>query len=154
MKKSSIPPLKISSNTPIEEKLKENNTGVNTTVINKSVSQSNEKEKTDELTDETINVLKRQIDYDYFEDNYPEDLSGVDALIDCIAEMLISPSTKINGCVLPRSVLKSYIAQGRFRWTVRRVFRDTCAGRKCEMLKTSARIGNLRLLISSRKRSL
>ena len=94
---------------PMEEKSKENTTVTNTTVLNKSVSQSKEIGETDELTDEIREKLKEQIDYDYFEDNYPEALSGVDALIDCMAEMLISPCTKINGSMLQRSVLKSYI---------------------------------------------
>ena len=102
-------PMEEKFHTPMEEKFKENTTGVNTTVINKSVSQSNEKQKTDELTDDIRENLRKQIEYDYFEDNLPEDLSGVDALIDCMAEMLISPSTKINGCIQRRSVLKSYI---------------------------------------------
>ena len=99
-------PIEEKFNTPIEEKLKENNTGLN---INKSVSQSIGKEETDEMTDEIRNVLKQKIDYDYFAENFPEDLPGVDALIDCIAEMLIVPSKKINGSVKQRSVLKPYI---------------------------------------------
>ena len=111
----SIDPIEEKFNTPlskvkypIEEKLKENNTGLNTTV-NKSVSQSNTEKETEELTDEIRESLKRQIDYDYFEDNFPEDLPGVDALIDCMAEILISPRTKINGSMQLRTVLKPYI---------------------------------------------
>ena len=101
-------PIEEKFNSPIEEKLKENNTGLNTTV-NKSVSQSNGKQETDELTDVIREGLKKQIDYGYFEDNFPEDLSGVDSLIDCMAEMLISPRTKINGSMQQRTVLKPYI---------------------------------------------
>ncbi|WBY63695.1 helix-turn-helix domain-containing protein [Thermocaproicibacter melissae] len=102
-------PLEEKLNTPLEEKLKENNKETNITVINKSVSQFKEIGETDELTDEIRERLKKQIDYDYFEENYPEDLSGVDALIDCMAEMLTAPYTKINGIKLPRSILESYI---------------------------------------------
>ena len=104
-------PIEEKLRTPIEEKFKENTTVTNTTVINKSVSQSKEIGETDELTDEIRERLKEQIDYDYFEDNYPETLSGVDALIDCMAEMLVVPCTKINGNMLPRSVLESYISK-------------------------------------------
>ncbi len=107
-------PLEEKLNTPIEKKLKENNTGTSTTVTNKSVSQSKEKEtkaekKIDRLTDGIRNKLKKQIDYGYFEDNFPEDVAGVDVLIDCMAEMLISPYTKINGCTQFQPVLKPYI---------------------------------------------
>lgn len=63
----------------------------------------------DGQTDEIRNKLKKQIDYSYFEDNFPENLTGVNALIDCMAEMLISPYTKINGSMQLRSVLKTYI---------------------------------------------
>ena len=79
------------------------------TTVNKSVNQSIVKQETDELTDEIRKSLKNQIDYDYFEDNFPEDLPGVDSLIDCMAEMLISPRTKINGSMQLRTALKPYI---------------------------------------------
>ncbi|HCM22823.1 MAG TPA: hypothetical protein DHW78_00650 [Ruminococcaceae bacterium] len=95
--------------TPHDKNVTHNITENNTTVINKSVSQSKEKEELDGRTDGIQNELKRQIDYGYFEDNFPEDLSGLDALIGCLADMLISPTTKINGCVQQRSALKSYI---------------------------------------------
>jgi hypothetical protein len=101
-------PIEEKFNPPIEEKLKENNTKTNTTV-NKSVSQSNEIRETDELTDGIRQSLKEQIEYDYFEDNFPEDIPGVDALIDCMAEMLISPSTKINGNMQLKASLQPYI---------------------------------------------
>jgi hypothetical protein len=94
---------------PHDKNVAHNITGLNITGSNKSVNQSKEKEETDGLTDGIRNKLKKQIDYGYFEDNYPEDLSGVDALIDCMAEMLISPCTKINGSMQQRSVLKPYI---------------------------------------------
>lgn len=79
------------------------------TTVNKLVSQSNEKQGSDELTDAIRNKLKKQIDYDYFEDNCPEDLTGVDILIDYMADMLVSPYSKINGSMQPRAVLKPYI---------------------------------------------
>lgn len=87
----------------------------------------------DELTDEIREKLKEQIDYDYFEDNYPETLSGVDALIDCMAEMLISPCTKINGSMLQRSVLKSYIDKADSELV--REFLEHMRGRKMRDIK-------------------
>jgi hypothetical protein len=63
----------------------------------------------DEQMDVIRNKLKSQIDYSYFEDNFPEDVAGVNVLIDCMAEMLISPYTKINGSTQLQSVLKPYI---------------------------------------------
>ena len=101
-------PIEEKFNTPMEEKFQENITETDGIGI-KSVSQSNAEQETEELTDEIRKSLKKQIDYDYFEDNFPEDLPGVDALIDCMAEMLISPRTKINGSMQLRTVLKSYI---------------------------------------------
>ncbi len=100
----------------MEEKFKENTTGVNTTGVNKSVSQSiantvKAEKQNDGRTDGIRDRLKKQIDYDYFEDNFPEDLSGVDVLIDCMVEMLVSPSTKINGYMQQKSILKSYIGK-------------------------------------------
>jgi hypothetical protein len=96
-------------NPPIEKKLKENITGLNTTGSNKSVSQSKEKEKNDGQTDEIREVLKEQIDYSYFEDNLPEELPGVNALLDCMVEMLVNPSTSINRVPQSRYALKRYI---------------------------------------------
>ena len=111
IRKNAHTPICKNAYPPIRKNAQENTKETNTTVINKSVSQSKEIGETDELTDEIRERLKDQIDYDYFEDNYPEALSGVDALIDCMAEMLIAPCTKINGSVLPRSVLESYISK-------------------------------------------
>ena len=96
-------------NPPIEKKLKENITGLNTTGSNKSVSQSKEKEKNDGQTDEIREALKEQIDYSYFEDNLPEELPGVNALLDCMVEMLVNPSTTINRVPQTRYALKRYI---------------------------------------------
>lgn len=94
-----------------------NNTELNNTELNnkyrgyKSISLSLKAEahKTDGQTDEIRNKLKEQIDYDYFEDNFPEDITGINALIDCMTEMMTSPCTKINGSMQLRSVLKPYI---------------------------------------------
>lgn len=110
--KSDNTPIIKNVNTPIIKNDKENSKEINTKGVNKSVSQSIEKEKkqkTDELTDEIREKLKRQIEYDFFEENFPEDLPGVDVLVDCMAEMLLSPYTKINGIAQRRSVLKPYI---------------------------------------------
>jgi len=109
-------PMEEKFHTPMEEKFKENTTGVNTTGVNKSVSQSiantvKAEKQNDGRTDGIRDRLKKQIDYDYFEDNFPEDLSGVDVLIDCMVEMLVSPSTKINGYMQQKSILKSYIGK-------------------------------------------
>lgn len=101
-------PLEEKFNTPIEEKFKENITETDSKG-NKSVSQSKGKQEVDEMTDEIRERLKEQIEYDYFAENFPEDLPGVDALIDCMAETLIAPRSKINGSMQPRAVLKPYI---------------------------------------------
>jgi len=93
-----------------------NNTGFSNTELSnnrgyKSISLSPiaGTQENDGQMDVIRNKLKSQIDYSYFEDNYSEDLTGVNALIDCMAEMLISPYTKINGRLQLRSVLKPYI---------------------------------------------
>lgn len=92
------------------------NTETRKTEINnniKSVSQSKEKIE-DEIgidgqTDLIRKSLKSQIDYDYFEDNFPEDLPGINALIDCMTQMSLVPKTKINGIKQDRRAVKSYI---------------------------------------------
>ncbi|MVB11364.1 Helix-turn-helix domain protein [Caprobacter fermentans] len=101
-------PIEEKFHTPMEEKFQENITETDGKG-NKSVSQSKEKQEVDELTDEIRERLKEQIEYDYFEENLPEDLPGVNALIDCMAEILIAPRSKINGSMQPRAVLKPYI---------------------------------------------
>ncbi len=108
MEKIFYTPMEENFYTPMEENFQDNIKETNIKDI-KSVSQSKEKKKADGLTDEIRESLKRQIEYDYFEENFPEDLPGVDALVDCMAEMLISPSTKINGNMQPNTVLKLYI---------------------------------------------
>lgn len=75
----------------------------------KSVSQSTESTMTDGQIDEIRENLKEQIDYDFFKESYPSDLAGVDALIDSMTEMLITPGTKINGMVQSSKALKVYI---------------------------------------------
>ncbi len=105
-------PMEGKFHTPMEEKFKENITeGLNITGLNQSVSQSKEKEGTDRQTDGIRNRLKKQIDYDYFEDNYPSDLSGVNALLDCMARMLKSPTTRVGGYLQSREALIPYIAK-------------------------------------------
>ena len=64
---------------------------------------------TDGQTDEIREALKEQIDYSYFEDNLPEELPGVNALLDCMVEMLVNPSTSINRVPQSRHALKRYI---------------------------------------------
>jgi len=118
--------------TPPEENFHHNITKTNTTV-NKSVSQSIEKQETDKLTDGIRQSLKNQIEYDYFEDNFPEDLPGVDALIDCMTEMLISPSTKINGSMQLKTVLKPYI--DKVDSEIVRGFLDHMRGKKMRDVK-------------------
>ncbi len=74
----------------------------------KSVSQSIESSMTDG-PDEIRDKLKEQIDYDFFKESYPSDLVGVDALIDSMTEMLITPGSKINGLIQSPKALKVYI---------------------------------------------
>lgn len=74
----------------------------------KSINQST-KARADGQTDEIRIKLKNQIDYDYFEDNYPSDLPGVNVLLDCMTEMLSRPFTKINGVEQSKYALKTYI---------------------------------------------
>jgi len=59
--------------------------------------------------DEIRNRLNEQIEYDYFEENYPEDITGVETIVGCMADMLSSPTTKISGIVQSREALKAYI---------------------------------------------
>ncbi|MBW7573189.1 hypothetical protein [Caproiciproducens faecalis] len=53
--------------------------------------------------------LKEQIEYEYFEENCPEDIAGIETIVGCMADMLTSPSTKISGVVQSREALKTYI---------------------------------------------
>jgi hypothetical protein len=72
----------------------------------KSISQSQ-----DGQTDKIRTVLKDQIEYDYFEDNYPDDIPGIEAIIDCMADMCSRPTTKINGVDQSCESLERYISR-------------------------------------------
>lgn len=71
----------------------------------KSISLSDQDGPTDFLRGK----LRRQIEYDYFEENFPDDLSEIDILIDCMADMLSAPTTRINQIPQERETLKQYI---------------------------------------------
>jgi hypothetical protein len=80
----------------------------------RSVSLSKEegiKTETDGQTDKIRERLKNQVEYDYLLDRRPDDGQAINVLIDCMAEMLLSPATKINGTVQSRMALKPYIDQ-------------------------------------------
>jgi len=83
------------------------NTEPNNTKPNniKSISQSEDDGQTDEIREK----LKEQIEYDYFEENNPQDIMGIDAIVDCIADMLSRPVTKVSGVAQSRESLQSYI---------------------------------------------
>lgn len=72
---------------------------------NTSISQS------DRLTDFLREKIKNQIEYDYFEENFPEDLPGIDSILDCMVEMLSRPGTKINGTVQSREALEGCLSR-------------------------------------------
>lgn len=63
----------------------------------------------DGRTDAIRYELKKQIEYDYFEDNYPDDILGIDTIVNCAVEILTTPSTKINGVEQTRETLIPYI---------------------------------------------
>lgn len=90
------------NNTPSSNTLSNNTLSSNT-----SVSQSYE----DGLTDFLREKIKIQIEYDYFEENKPDDLSTVDAIIDYLVEMQTVRATKINGVTQTREALEPYIAR-------------------------------------------
>lgn len=95
---------------------KTNKTEINKNYINnnQSISQSYGKspsvDMVDGQTDEIRKSLMEQIDYDYFDENYPDDLDCVKALIDCMVELLTKPQSKINGTLQSRSYFRSYIS--------------------------------------------
>lgn len=74
-----------------------------------SVSQSSDAYSRDRLIDSIREKLKEQIDYSYFAENFPDDLPGVESLLDCLVDMDFAPSTKINGTVQSRAALHRYI---------------------------------------------
>lgn len=65
----------------------------------------------DGLTDFLSNQIKEQIEYDYFESEYPDDLLTINALVDCMARMLASPTTVIGNVAQSRNVLAPYISK-------------------------------------------
>ena len=98
------------------------NTETNKTEINKnygnnnqSISQSSGKSfafsTNDVQTDEIRKSLIEQIDYEYFADNCPDDLDCINALVDCMTELLTSPESKINGSFQSRSYFEAYISR-------------------------------------------
>ena len=84
-----------------------NNTRLNNTRLNniKSISQSEQ----DRLIDEVRESLKEQIEYLYFEENCPDQILGIDAIVSCMTEMFVMPTTKINGIMQSREALIPYI---------------------------------------------
>lgn len=83
----------------------------NTKFSNTSVSQSTDKTntvktKTDGQTDEIRQALKKQIDLDWIAETHPDDVNAANSLLDCMAEMLSEPSTKIHGVNQSRYALK------------------------------------------------
>lgn len=81
-----------------------------TELNNKSIDPS---AGSDGLTDSNAlrERLKDQIEYDYFQDAYPENQDGIGILLDCMVEMLSAPTTRINGYQQERETLKAYIAK-------------------------------------------
>lgn len=59
--------------------------------------------------DEVRESLKEQIEYEYFAENCPEDIAGIETIVGFMADMLSSPSTKISGIIQSREALKAYI---------------------------------------------
>ena len=72
------------------------------------VSQSKED---DGQTDEIREKIKEQIEYEYFEDNFPNDILGIDAIVNCMVYVLSNRSTKISGVSQSREALEPYINQ-------------------------------------------
>lgn len=87
---------------------KDNTTSDNTPFDNiESVSPSyNER-----LTDFLSNRIKEQIEYNYFAEEFPDDLLTISALVDCMVEIRASHETKVNGVPHSREVLAPYIAK-------------------------------------------
>lgn len=70
-----------------------------------SVSLSNN----DGTTDFLYAQLKEQIEYDFFEREYPEDVLMINGLLDCMVNMMIQPYTTISGTPQTREALLPYI---------------------------------------------
>ncbi len=73
----------------------------------KSVSPSEH----DRLTDEIRNNFKEQIEYDFFCDNWPDNVLGIDTIINYMTEMMVMPYTSINGINQSRQALMPYITK-------------------------------------------
>jgi hypothetical protein len=73
----------------------------------KSVSPSEH----DRLTDEMRNKFKEQIEYDYFCENCPDSILGIETIIDYMTEMMVMPCTRINGVNQSRQALMPYITK-------------------------------------------
>ena len=71
------------------------------------VSQSNDDGQTDKIREK----IKEQIEYDYFEDNFPDDILGIDAIVNCMVYILTHCNTKISGVSQSREALEPYINQ-------------------------------------------
>lgn len=89
------------------------NGGDNGNTLSRNIIPGNTKSvyPTGEQTDEIREGLKVQTEYEYFEDNRPEDLPVVDAVIEYMTEMLANKSTKINGAMQSSEALSGYITQ-------------------------------------------
>ncbi|WP_020072449.1 hypothetical protein [Faecalispora sporosphaeroides] len=94
---------------PVENGGGNDNTVPDNTVLDntKSVSPS----YNDGLTDFLSNQIKEQIEYRYFEQEMPDDILTITALVDCMVEIMASPETKINGVSQSRQALAPYIAK-------------------------------------------
>lgn len=73
----------------------------------KSINQSED----DRLTDSIRERMKKQIEFDYFEDNYPNDIGGITTVLECMVDMLSRPTTKIDGVVQSRDTIERYLSQ-------------------------------------------
>lgn len=63
------------------------------------------------LTDFLSNQIKEQIEYNYFAEEFPDDLLTINALVDCMVEIRASNETKVNGVSLSKEALAPYIAK-------------------------------------------
>lgn len=90
---------------PVPNGGKRRNTELHKTELRNIISVS---QSTDGQTDQIREIIREQIEYDYFLENNPFDIPGIDVLVECIVDMLKRPSTKINGVREPRdSLLRS-----------------------------------------------
>lgn len=73
----------------------------------KSVSQAERDRQTDEIRE----MIMEQIEFDYFEENYPSDVDGVKSIAEAMVDMLIKPYTKVNGIRQSRESLQPFLAK-------------------------------------------